>query len=382
MQKTGAATLLLLLCLLVQMPSHAAKTPSESELKRVKQEIQGAQERIRQGMGQETALQKNLKEAETSLGKLQRELSQLKKKISALEKELKALAKESERLQKEKSATENQIAALVNIRYRMGEESRLKILLNQEEPGKIDRMLTYSDSFNRALAEAIEQHKATLVKMEESRITTEGKRQELLASKEFLAKQKKDLQKSHATRSQSLREIHASIRTERQKLQRLEQDRKQLEALLRRVNTNIPRFQMPDGSIPFAKSKGKLIWPTQGRLDNRYGSNRSSGGLPWQGVSFHAPAGQDVLSVHNGRVLFADWFRGKGLLLIIDHGEGYMTLYAHNQLLLKEAGDWVSAGEKIATMGNSGGLEQPELYFEIRFQGEPVNPVHWFKHKG
>lgn len=380
MQRRGIALLLLMLCLSLQMPSHAARAPSESELKRIKQEIQSAQERIRQGVGQETTLQKNLKEAETSLGKLQRELSLLKKKINTLEKELKALATESARLEQEKNATQAQIAALVNTRYRLGEGSRLKILLNQEEPGRIERLLAYSDYFNRALADAIEQHKATLVKIEESRIATEAKRQDLLASRDSLAKQKKELQKSHATRSQSLKQLHAGIRTERQKLQQLEQDRKQLEALLRRVNTNIPRFQMPDGSIPFPKSKGKLIWPTQGRLDNRYGTSRSSGGLPWQGVSFHAPAGQDVLSVHNGRVLFADWFRGKGLLLIIDHGEGYMTLYAHNQLLLKEAGDWVSAGEKIATVGNSGGLEQPELYFEIRFQGEPVSPVQWFKH--
>ena len=124
--------------------------------------------------------------------------------------------------------------------------------------------------------------------------------------------------------------------------------------------------------------KRKLPWPVKGSYEKRFGK-KHTGSLRWEGDAFYARLGQDITAIHHGRVVFSDWFRGKGFLLIIDHGDGYMSLYAHNQSLLRDTGDWVSQGETIATLGNTGGLANAELYFEIRYKGKPQNPKKWFK---
>jgi septal ring factor EnvC (AmiA/AmiB activator) len=129
---------------------------------------------------------------------------------------------------------------------------------------------------------------------------------------------------------------------------------------------------------PFRALKGRMPWPAKGSLAGRFGMEKR-GGLLWDGVLISAPEGREVKAVHHGRVAFADWLRGFGLLLIIDHGDGYMSLYGHNQSLFKEAGDWVEQGEPVALVGNSGGRLDTGVYFGIRYQGRPVNPKHWCK---
>jgi septal ring factor EnvC (AmiA/AmiB activator) len=132
---------------------------------------------------------------------------------------------------------------------------------------------------------------------------------------------------------------------------------------------------------PFAKLRGRLNWPSRGKLITRYGSARKVGKLKWQGVNISAPEGTEVRAISHGRVAFSDWLRGFGLLTIIDHGDGYMSLYGGNQSLFKEVGDWVEAGEAIASVGNSGGRQDSALYFEIRHNGKPSNPLKWCRNK-
>jgi septal ring factor EnvC (AmiA/AmiB activator) len=131
-----------------------------------------------------------------------------------------------------------------------------------------------------------------------------------------------------------------------------------------------------DGQQPFHSRKGKLRWPARGRLAQRFGAPRS-GGLRWRGVMIEAQEGGEVRAVSQGRIAFSDWMRGFGLLLIIDHGDGYMSLYGHNQTLYKEVGEWVDTGEVVALLGASGGRTESGLYFEMRHKGRPINPVHW-----
>src|SRR5690606_140784 len=128
---------------------------------------------------------------------------------------------------------------------------------------------------------------------------------------------------------------------------------------------------------PFAELKGQLPWPAQGSLMNSFGSRQSQGDLTWQGGNIRVEAGAQVRAIHHGRVVFADWFGRSGLLLIIDHGDGYMSLYAQNEQLLHGVGDWVGSGEVIATAGNTGGQSETSLYFEIRHQGRSQDPVAW-----
>ena len=163
------------------------------------------------------------------------------------------------------------------------------------------------------------------------------------------------------------------------KLKSADEDRHHLEKLLQEVVRITGKMQMPASNHPFNKLKGQLPWPTSGKVLHNFGSQRVANKVRWQGVLISAPEGNPVFAVHQGRVVFADYLRGQGLLLIIDHGSGFMSLYAHNQSLFKNLGDWVNAGEQVASVGQSGGQSNSALYFELRYKGEPTDPRPWLK---
>ena len=160
-------------------------------------------------------------------------------------------------------------------------------------------------------------------------------------------------------------------------MQQLQRDRQELEELLEAIEQAVVELQLPEDYQPFASTRGTLAWPVDGRRRNSFGASRGAGGMRWHGINLAAAEGSAVRAIHHGRVVYADWLRGSGLLLILDHGDGYMSLYAHNQSLLKEVGEWVAPGTPISTVGNSGGLDRAGLYFEIRKDGKPVDPVVW-----
>jgi septal ring factor EnvC (AmiA/AmiB activator) len=171
--------------------------------------------------------------------------------------------------------------------------------------------------------------------------------------------------------------LNTRIKDKDANLRRLEKDRQELEALLDAVEETIADLKIPNDYRPFAARKGDMSWPTNGPVRYRFGSRQKPSMIRRQGVTIAGKSGNNVNAIHHGRVVFADWFRGKGLLIIVDHGDGFMSLYAHNQSLLSEIGDWIKAGEPIATVGNSGGQRESGLYFEIRQNGEPTNPARW-----
>ena len=150
-----------------------------------------------------------------------------------------------------------------------------------------------------------------------------------------------------------------------------------MESLLQAIEEAVVNLQVPENYQAFKSAKGKMPWPVSGKPSNRFGKSRNEGKMRWQGITIPAKEGTTVKAIHHGRVVYSDWLRGSGLLLIIDHGDGYMSLYAHNQSLLREVGEWVSAGTPISTVGDSGGLDRAALYFEIRHQGKPTNPASW-----
>ena len=200
-------------------------------------------------------------------------------------------------------------------------------------------------------------------------------------------KQQASLRDAQAQRKQTLAKINTTISSKDKELQDLLEDRKQLQALLAKVARASTSFAaapsyvpLPNAGEKFSSRRGQLPWPTQGRITHGFGSSQIEGQLQWNGVLISASSGQQVTAVHYGRVVFADYFRGQGLLVIVDHGEGYLSLYAHNQHLLKKAGDAVKAGEPIASVGDTGGQNETGLYFEIRYQGKAVNPAEWLAH--
>lgn len=369
-------TVILCCCLSQAM---AGEPPSEADLKKLKSDIKAAQQRIRQSEDKKDQLSQVLRNTETKLSVTARRIHGLADNIKELQQQLDKLQKQQQKLEQEKQTQEDTLDEQIATSYRMGREKAIKMLLNQEDPQKLSRAMTYADYFSRARVESLMRYQKILQELSDNRAAITSKSESLVASKEKLVAERQQLQGIYRQRNQALATLNSSIKSEQQKLQNMQQEQKQLEMLLRSVNQAVANIRLPGDSIPFSKTRGRLLWPTDGQRDNRYGKRRPPGNLRWEGIAFYAPAGTDVKAVHHGRVVFADWFRGKGLLLIIDHGDGYMTLYAHNQALLRETGDWVSAGETIATVGNSGGLDKPELYFEIRYQGEPLNPAQWLR---
>ena len=176
----------------------------------------------------------------------------------------------------------------------------------------------------------------------------------------------------------ALDNIRKSIATEGQQLSQLRKDEDALKKILKSLTDLLSDIPGSVASVKyFAQNKGKLPWPSSGRIATRFGTARGESGKRWSGVIIGAQRGSDVIAVARGRVAFSDWLRGYGLLLIMDHGDGYMSLYGHNESVYKDTGEWVEPGEVIASVGDSGGQNRPGLYFEIRHDGKPVNPVKW-----
>ncbi len=360
----------------------APDQPSAKDLQKLRQEIQSAQQRINQKQGEENSLSNTLRKTELNLSKVESKIYSLKKDINQQQRQLNKLHSEETQLNQQKTKQETQIIDQINTSFRLGREKKIKVLLNQEDPQKLSRSLIYADYFNRARIESIDEYQQTLDEINTLTSSIENKTAALLKNKNSLVTEQKQLKVSYKKRNTALTKLKSSISSDKNKLEQLQIEQQQLQELLQAVEITIDNIKLPSDSTPFAKTKGKLPWPTKGQMKNRYGRKKPPSNLRWEGISFYANSGKNINAAHHGRIVFADWFKGKGLLLIIDHGDGYMTLYAHNQTLLRETGDWVSAGETIATLGNSGGLDHTELYFEIRHQGKPVNPKYWLKKHG
>ncbi len=262
----------------------------------------------------------------------------------------------------------------------IGRQEYLKLMLNQEDPALVGRTLVYYDYFNQARSEHINQVQLALEKIENlrSEISTETKKLQQTQAKRQA--EKKSLEKTYRERALVLARLSRDIKSKDQKLAQMSADEKRLQNLLQAINKAMPDIFAEVGQHKsFAAYKGKLVWPVRGQVKKLYGKRRKAGKLKWNGVMINAAKGREVHAISHGRVAYADWLRGYGLLLIIDHGDGYMSLYGHNQSLYKETGDWVDVNEVIAEVGDSGGQQSSGLYFEIRYKGKPTNPSRWCK---
>ena len=257
-----------------------------------------------------------------------------------------------------------------------GRQELFKLLLSQENPATLGRMLVYFDYYNRARSARIDAVAGELTQLagleqETTRVATE-----LAALEATQAREVAGLEASRDQRHAAVTKLDADIRDGTAAVGKLRAEEQRLADLVKRVSELMAGFPV-DTDEPFAGLKGKLAWPVQGRLTGDFGQSRGAGPVKWNGVLLEASAGTPVRAIYHGRVAFADWLQGLGLLVIVDHGGGYMSLYGHNEALLKESGDWVEPGETIAQVGDSGGQSRAGLYFEIRYNGEPVNPHPW-----
>jgi len=349
---------------------------SEAELSAVRKEIKELQEKITRETTRRDEGARALRTAEVEIAAATRKLTEVRGELKAEVSARRDLTRETERANRSLAAEKDALARQVRSSYMAGREELTKLLLSQESPASLGRMLVYFDYYNRARSARIGAVAGELEKLAELDAETARVEAQLETLEAAQAREVAALEKSRNERREIVAKLDDEIRDGTAAVSKLRAEEQRLADLVRRVSELMAGFPV-DGDEPFAKSKGTLAWPVQGRLAGDFGQPRGAGPVKWNGVLLEAAAGTPVRAIHRGRVAFADWLQGLGLLVIVDHGGGYMSLYGHNEALLKESGDWVEPGEAIAQVGDTGGQARPGLYFEIRLNGEPVNPNAW-----
>jgi septal ring factor EnvC (AmiA/AmiB activator) len=269
------------------------------------------------------------------------------------------------------------LAQQLRAAYMIGREEPLKLLLNQQDPARASRMFVYYSYFGRARAGVIATIDTDIHQLADLDAQLAADEQRLDALQSATTDEVAQLEAARAQRDAALVAIKADSRNSARMLQRLQAQQAALAALLADLKRALQPFPS-DANGAFAGLRGRLAWPVGGHLAARFGQVRA-GGLKWDGMLIDTERGADVRAVYRGRVIYADWLPGLGLLTIVDHGDGYLSLYGHNDRLYKAVGDAVAAGEVIAASGDSGGSSRPQLYFEIRKGSRPVDPGPWFR---
>jgi septal ring factor EnvC (AmiA/AmiB activator) len=358
----------------------ADRDSTATKLERVREQITGIQKALRAETNRRDAVAARLREAETTVARVQGELDELRARRAAGQLQLEELHKERRAVERtlgtEREALGRQLRAAHMIAA-TGRNEQLKLLFNQQDPARLGRMFTYYGYFGRSRADHIRTIGAQLEQLrtlEEELAATGAALQRLQAQ----ARAELDaLKQARSQRAGVVSDLEKQIHGRQTQLARLKREEDTLEKLLaqlRRVTADFPVTR----EEPFEKARGKLSWPVSGRVVADFGATRAAG-IKWNGVLLAAERGSQVRAVYFGRVIYADWLPGMGLLTILEHSGGYWSLYGYNEQLYKAFGDWVEPGDVIASAGDSGGRERPELYFEIRKGARPVDPRQWIR---
>ena len=374
--------LLLLLLLNLLHPASLAEdniNPAqvEARLRELEAEISKYKELLEDTEGEKSEVETTLEQNEKNISNLINTIDDIEGKLSDNQVKITTLKSRQAELVSAKQEQQFHIERQIRAAYEMGNQEYLKVLLNQEDPDEMARMLTYYDYFNEARANQIRQYNSTLVQLERVSVALAHELTTLRENRLALDLEQQKLTQARKEKQATLKTLIARIKTTGGEITRRQQDRGRLEQLLNRLQNSLANIPTPDDATPFSNMRGKLLMPVKGQLAHRFGHRRNQGKMKWQGVLIDAPEGEPVYAVHYGRVVFSDWLRGFGLLMIISHGDGYMSLYGHNQVLYRQTGEWVTAGDVIATVGDSGGQNRTGLYFEIRIDGKPSDPQQW-----
>ncbi len=355
--------------------SLVAQESTNDKLEQVKKEINQQKDTIKAVDLKRQQLLAQLKKNELAIAKVSKSLNATRQSLNATQQKLSELKQEKQQLTAEKKQQEVILAQQLRAAYSTGNHDYLKLLLNQEEPGKVQRTISYYQYLNKARIKEIDHYQATIEKLID--ITNEQQQQSQLLSQ--LQRKQKDqkasLQAKNTARQQTINQLNHQLLSSKQQLAKLQQEEENLTQALARM-ARLSKQAIDLNGLD--KLKRQLSWPVKGRISRSFGS-RKQGYLKWKGVLLSAPVGREVKTIHHGTILFSDWLKGYGLVTVVDHGKGYMSLYGHNQALLKSVGDRVETGEPIALVGQSGGQSQSALYFEIRHNGQAVNPKLWCK---
>lgn len=397
------------------------RSRAQQDIRKAEQDIAELEKLIRQIQTEKSAAQQALQQTEKEIGDLEKNIRSLEAEQKKNEQEIREFEIEKGKFESRRRQQQKLVALQSRAAYQAGQSEPLRLFFNQQDPALVSHNLTYYQYLQQARQQQINQFQATVRQLSELQAAIDLHQQELEQQKIQLQQQQDQLAELRQQRRQLVAELDKKQQGSQQQLSSRKQEQKKLNDLLAAIEQKLARqaeqerlrrererqlalqqnqarirqqqqaparggqqvssqFSHPGGN--FAQARGKLPWPVNGRLLAGFGSPRNDTRSKWDGVLIQAAEGHQVRVIHPGRVVFADWLRGSGLLVIVDHNDGYLSLYGHNQSLLVSAGDNLKAGQPIATVGNTGGQSQSALYFAIRKQGQATDPGQWCRSQG
>ena len=332
-----------------------------------------------------------LQETEHAIHSINQKLTKLLEKDRKANEDFKQLQAQYQQIKNEIELERNQLEKLLYQQYLKGQQDYLRLVVNQKDPHQIARDLHYYKKFSLAAAESIKDLQNHQNQIQDLAHASHQKKQEIITIQSEYSTQRQKLEQAKNKHHVMLTQISGQITQQQQEINKLQSDEKRITNLVNEINkllvqekskNTLINSKLPNASttgIPFSSLRGKLNLPVRGKLLNSFGGQRSGKHVMWKGLFIQSPNGSDVKAISEGRVVFADWLRGFGNLMILDHGNNYMSLYGNNETLLKKVGDIIRGGDTIATVGNSGGNPDTGLYFELRHKGKPFDPLSWIK---
>mgnify|MGYP000221068537 CR=1 FL=1 len=372
-----AAQLFIRICVLITLllcsAMSCADTTQQQALKDVKNKITQQQALLKSQKQDQTSLNNALRRVEGKIASAAKELYKTNQQLILVAQEQQQLRSKEQNLNTQKVMQQAALSKQVKSAYMTGNHNVLQLILNQDKSSETQRLLGYYHFLNKARIESITQLKQTLTELQYVQSELKTSEQRLTALKKTQLAHEKSLGQEKNKRSKALQALNKSYLKNSEDLERYQLSEIDIKQLIRNAQQ-----VKPIKLNGLTQHKRKLKHPVKGKIRHRFGSKRH-GRLLWKGITIAGNEGQSISAIHHGKVIYSDWIKGFGLVIVIDHGKGFMSLYGHNQALLKNAGDMVTANEKIALLGQSGGQNQPGLYFEIRYKGKAINPTQWLK---
>ncbi len=367
-------------CLCVALVAQADEPEvSRRQLDELQRNIAKIDSWLKQANTEKTGLVRLLEKQEKQIASISATIREISLKSEQVIDRIEELKQEHQTHKRSLDQQKEYLISQLRAAYIQGKQPALKLLLDSDDPQNAARYMQYFAYINDARTEKIARFQSTLDALNRTEKALLEQQTTLAENRLQLEQSRSDLSAKRLERKKILARLENSIESESERLQKLKADQQRLEKLLQEVELAIANIPLPAEAKPFSQQKAKLPWPSRGKVQETFGSRLAQGKLRANGIRIAAKEDSPVTAIHYGRIVFSDWIRGFGLLLIIDHGEGYMSLYGNNKSLIKETGDWVRAGETIAYSGASGGNQESGLYFEIRKNGKPQNPAHWLK---
>ncbi|MBK8569782.1 MAG: peptidoglycan DD-metalloendopeptidase family protein [Nitrosomonadales bacterium] len=379
----------LLLCICLTAGINSTHALQQEELDNLRKHISVLQKELEKTSESQSEATDELRESERAISNSKRKLAELSLQHRAADQTLEKLRQQAQQLETNIQNQQAMLSKLLYQQYLGGKQEYFKLLLNNHDPDQAAREMRYYEYITRSRSTWLNMLRVNLAQLNEVVQQTQQKSGEITALQAEENAQQKILEKDRLARQQVISQFAQQLKQQRHEIGRLQRDENRLSQLIAKLSKMLTRQKdkgvfnndkLPDNRFdgkPFEQLKGKLTLPVMGEVVNKFGSARPDSTVLWRGLMLRAANGQPVKSVAAGRVVFADWLRGFGNLLIIDHGKGYMSLYGNNETLYKQVGDVLRGGDTVAAVGNSGGNEDSGVYFELRHRGEPIDPLKW-----